>query len=278
MLRKDFIVVKRYRHYDKDRAIVLSCFGSVVEQQKYLDLKKFIEEKFNGIDIFISFSSRMVLKKLAKEGDVYKNLPQVLADVDILGYKRIIVASINLFPTDEHDYIGSIAEGFQNFSLSKIMLTDAILTKAKETTKFLVDLNEKIQKADTANLFIIHGTPNLDNPGIASIKYCEDLLKDLGENNYSCSLEGASPFYAVKDSLVAKWKEKGYKNIQIVPMLLVSGNHFEKDMVEIKEELGSDFNVFIAPSLTESEKFNLIETEKVREIILKNIEESIEKI
>ncbi|MCV6606686.1 MAG: sirohydrochlorin cobaltochelatase, partial [Campylobacterales bacterium] len=271
-------IIKRYRHYNKDRAIILSCFGSVVQQQKYLELKSFIEEQFEDIDVFIAFSSRMVIKKLAKKGEEYKNLPQVLADVDMLGYKKIVVASINLFPTDEHDYISSIVDGFKNFSLSHIKLTKAVLTKAKDTTKFLMELSEAVKKEETANLFIIHGTPDLDNAGIASIKYAEDMLADLSPNNYSCSLEGAHPFYAVKDSLVAKWKEKGIKNIQVVPLLLVSGNHFVKDMVEIRDELSEDFNVGIAPSLTKSENFNLIEMESVRKIIKTNISEKLKQV
>ncbi|HHB93552.1 MAG TPA: cobalt chelatase, partial [Campylobacterales bacterium] len=77
--------MKRYRHYKSDKAIILACFGSVIEQDMYLDLKSEVEEKFKGVDVFLSFSSRMVLKDLHKRGMDYKNLPQVLADVDMLG-------------------------------------------------------------------------------------------------------------------------------------------------------------------------------------------------
>ena len=77
--------MKRYRHYNKDKAIILSCFGSVVSYKLYEELKKRVEEEFKECDVFISFGSRMVIKKLKKEGVEYKNLPQVLADVDMLG-------------------------------------------------------------------------------------------------------------------------------------------------------------------------------------------------
>ena len=40
--------MKRYRHYNKDKAIVLSCFGSVIEQNKYLELKKLVAKKFHN--------------------------------------------------------------------------------------------------------------------------------------------------------------------------------------------------------------------------------------
>ena len=77
--------MKRYRHYDKGTAVILSCFGSVVEQKLYEDLKSAMQESFEGVDFFISFSSRMVLKELAARGMEYRNLPQVLADTDRAG-------------------------------------------------------------------------------------------------------------------------------------------------------------------------------------------------
>ena len=101
--------MKRFRHYNKKRAIVLACFGSVIEQQKYLDLENKIIEKFPDCDVFTSFSSRMVIKLLKKKkNEEYKNLPQTLADIDMLGYKHISVVSINIFPTDEHEVLKSL--------------------------------------------------------------------------------------------------------------------------------------------------------------------------
>ena len=121
--------MKRYRHYKQDKAIVLSCFGSIIDQDKYLDLKKLVEENFEQYEVFLSFSSRMVIKKLAQDGVIYKNLPQTLADIDMLGYRNIIVVSVNLFPTDEHQVIKNIVKGFKKFSPANIRYTNAILTK-----------------------------------------------------------------------------------------------------------------------------------------------------
>jgi len=259
--------MKRYRHYKKERAIVLSCFGSVVEQQKYLDLKNVVEEKFPQSDVFLSFSSRMVLKHVKKQGLEYKNLPQVLADVDLDGYKHIVVSSINIFPTDEHAFLQNIVKGFNNFSLSHIRCSDAILTKTKETTLFLKKLDETISRLDVANLYIIHGTPRLEMQGIDSISYAHNFLEEINDSNYACSLEGAYPFYAMKDTLIKKMKKDGVKKIQIVPMLLVSGNHYKKDMFEIKEELSGDFEIDIVKSTTNSDRFNLIEVEDIKKMI-----------
>jgi len=266
--------MKRYRHYNKKRAIVLACFGSVIEQQKYLDLKKVIEEKFSDCDVFLSFSSRMVLKHLQKEGEEFKNLPQVLADVDMLGYKHIVVSSINIYPTDEHEFLKKIVNGFKSFSLASINYTNAILTKTNDTTKFLKDLNTQVSKDDIANLYIIHGTPRLDTAGIDSINYTGEFLELIDEKNFACSLEGAFPYGDIKDALKSKMKKAGVKKVQVIPLLLVSGNHYIKDMHEIKDDLADTFESSITETLTKSKYFNLIELPMVEKIIIKNIQET----
>ena len=267
--------MKRFRHYNKKRAIVLACFGSVIEQQKYLDLENKIVDKFPDCDVFTSFSSRMVIKLLKKKkNEEYKNLPQTLADIDMLGYKHVCVVSINIFPTDEHEVLKKIVDGFKNFSLANIICTNALLTKTKDTTAFLKDLNEQISKDDTANLYVIHGTPRLDTIGIDSISYSASFLELISKNNFTCSLEGAYPYSEINDVIKLKIEELGFKKVQVVPLLLVSGNHYINDMFEIKEDLEEKFESSIVSSLTQSEQFNLIELPMIQSIIEKNIQDS----
>ena len=273
------MALKRYRHYNRKRAIVLACFGSVIEQQKYMDLKEVVEEKFPDTKVFISFSSRMVIKMLKKQKkEVYKNLAQTLADVDMEGYKHVVVSSINIYPTDEHEMLKKIVDGFKHFSMANIKCTNAILTKTKETTLFLKDLNEKVTKEDTANLYIIHGTPKLDTIGIDSISYTKEYLELISDNNYACSLEGALPYPHIKDALKLKMQKAGVKKVQVIPLLLVSGNHYIKDMFEIKDDLSDMFESSIVESKSASKDFNLIELEKVQEIILSEIQESFKML
>ncbi len=270
--------MKRYRHHTRDKAIVLACFGSVIEQQMYLDLKAEVEAKFEGVDVFLSFSSRMVLKNLQQRGLPYKNLPQVLADVDMLGYRNIVVASINLFPTDEHMVLGRIVSGFSHFSLANIRATKAILHKTKESSLALKALDDAVTQEGVANLYVIHGVPVLDLAGLSAVEYTEAFLSRVGVQNYTCSLEGAFPYYAIKERLIEQMKREGVKRLQIVPLLLVSGNHYRKDMIEITQELGEEFETQIVPTQTQSERFNLIELERIRAIIMQNITEEIVKL
>lgn len=276
--------MKRYRHYNKGTAIILSCFGSVIEQEKYLAFEKFIQESFADTPVFTAFSSKMVIKELAKNGEVYKNLPQVMADVDMEGFKRYIVVSVNIFPTDEHEVLTRMVKGFKNFSLANIRYTNPLLQKSKETSNYLNFLDAKIREknSDIINLYIIHGVPVLNLGGLEAVNYTSNFLKMINEKNLACSLEGEFPFFAIKDAikrdiLKLTGGDKSAK-VQIVPMLLVSGNHYDKDMKEICEEVGDYCDASIVDSFTQDKKFNLIEQEEVREIFRENISIELQKL
>jgi len=275
--------MKRYRHYDKESAIILSCFGSVIEQEKYLAFEEFVKQSFPNIDVFTAFSSKMVIKELAKQGQVYKNLPQVMADVDMLGYKRYVIASVNIFPTDEHEVLIKMVQGFQNFSLAHIRYTNPLLQKTKESSIYLKQLDEKIRQntPEAINLYIIHGVPVLNLAGLEAVKYTSEFLQLINENNLTCSLEGEFPFFAIKDAIKREILKRanGEKiKVNIVPMLLVSGNHYDNDMKEICDEVATYADAQLVESFTQDEKFNLIEQEEVREIFRKNIEIELIKV
>jgi len=275
--------MKRYRHYNKETAIILSCFGSVIEQDKYFSFQEYVKEQFEGIPVFTAFSSKMVIKELAKEGKVYKNLPQVMADVDMEGYKRYVVVSVNIFPTDEHEVLVRMVKGFKNFSLANIRYTNPLLYKTKETSLYLKNLDAQIRQEDEniINLYVIHGVPVLNLGGLESVSYTADFLKMINKNNLTCSLEGEFPFYAVKDAIKAQILERIKENpklkVQVVPMLLVSGNHYFKDMIEISEEIGEYCDSSIVKPLDNTTKFNLLGQDVVREIFRENIAVEIQK-
>jgi len=276
--------MKRYRHYNKETAIILSCFGSVIEQDKYFEFEKYIQTAFPDFPVFTAFSSKMVIKALAKEGKVYKNLPQVMADVDMEGYKRYIVASINIFPTDEHEVLIRMVKGFREFSLAHIRYTNALFTKTKETSNYLNFLDGTIRQKDPEciNLYIIHGVPVLNLAGLESVNYVSGFLERINKRNISCSLEGEYPFFAIKDAIKEEILAitQGSREIQvnIIPLLLVSGNHYDKDMREIANEVATYANADIVGSINSDVKFNLLGQKEVREIFRDNIALEIKKM
>ena len=273
--------MKRLRHYDKGTVIVLSCFGSVVEQQRYLQLQQRIAELYPNCAVRVAFSSKMVVKKLAQQDEHYKILPQVLADLDMEGFKRILVVSCYLYPTDEHQQMCNMIQGFCQFSLAKIEHTPAIMHHTGNTSNILAALNERFNSDCDVNLFVNHGAPWIDNSGHQAIHYCDSMLQRLSAKNFSCSLEGAWPFHLVADSLKGDMQkivaDKPQLKLRLIPMLLVSGNHFDNDLTEIKQQLEPAFDVTIAAPI-DGAKFCLLDMPEISAVIEQQIADGLVRV
>ncbi|SHO54659.1 sirohydrochlorin cobaltochelatase [Vibrio quintilis] len=269
--------MKRLRHYTRGTAIVLSCFGSVVEQQRYQALMHQVQQRYPQAEVRIAVSSRMVIKKLAEKGQACQHLPAVLADLDMAGYQRILVVSCYLFPTDEHKQVGQIVEGFQQFSLSAIDTTPAIIHHTHRANALLAGLNQRFAQGSDINLFVHHGAPYLDNPGHQAISYCDTFLSQLSAKNISCSLEGAMPFELLKSAIQSRVKAETKPVLRIIPLLLVSGNHFVNDMAEIKAQLSAWCDVHIAEG-AQGESFHLLSLEAVTDIIFTQIDQGLTRL
>jgi sirohydrochlorin cobaltochelatase len=256
----------------------------VIEQEKYFAFEKYIQQQFQDIPVFTAFSSKMVIKALAKKGKTYKNLPQVMADVDMQGYKRYIVVSVNIFPTDEHEVLTRMVKGFREFSLANIRYTNALLTKTKETSNYLNFLDATIRHntPEAINLYIIHGVPVLNLAGLEAVNYVSGFLQRINPKNITCSLEGEYPFFALKDAIkreiLTLTQGSQESQVNIVPLLLVSGNHYDNDMKEIADEVSNYANANIVDSINEDEKFNLLGQKEVREIFVENIKVELTKL
>lgn len=270
--------MKRLRHYNQGTAIVLSCFGSVVEQTRYEQVAEHVQSNHPDALVRIATSSKMVIKKLANQDVACHSLPQVLADLDTKGYQRILVVSVYLFPTDEHRYLTSIVDGFKQFSLAHIEQTPAIMHHSQHTSRLIGALHQRFVSDNGFNLYVHHGAPLLDNPGHQSIHYSDSLLGKLSPRNFTCSLEGAWPFDLVKDEICSQIKaqaEAGMKpQLTLVPLLLVSGNHFVKDMQAIKSELDDQFDVSIAKPV-QGDKFCMLDMPELISIMDKQINEGL---
>ena len=267
--------MKRLRHYTQGTAIVLSCFGSVVEQKRYQQLLEQTQSRYPNCEVRLAISSRMVIKKLAHKGEVHQHLPAVLATLDLEGYQRILVVSCYLFPTDEHKQVELITQGFKQFSLAAIDHTPAIIHHTHCATDLLASLNERFSTGSDINLFVHHGAPYLDNAGHQAITYCDTLLSQLSPKNISCSLEGATPFHLIKSALKNTITEGQKKpKLRIVPLLLVSGNHFVNDMAAIKAQLEDVCEVELAHA-DDASSFNLLSLPEVTDIIFKQIDHGL---
>lgn len=268
--------MKRLRHYNKGSAIVLSCFGSVTQVERYNALAKRIQELYPNIDVRIALTSRMVIKKLARKEQEYQHLPLVLAQLDLEGFQRILVVPVYLFPTDEYLQIQKTVAGFREFSLSNIEITPAIIHDTHNANALMHAIHERFSEDIDANIFICHGAPYIDNTGHQAIAYVDTMLSKLSYKNNTCTLEGAWAYDYIAPQLIQKieQQDKAKADVRLIPLLLVSGNHFENDVHGIKEQLEERFNVTVAQPI-KGDSYCLLDEPQVQLIIDKQISDGL---
>ncbi|EKE03411.1 MAG: hypothetical protein ACD_20C00207G0008 [uncultured bacterium] len=274
--------MKRLRHYDKDLAVVLSVFGSSDDSamEQYLQLQEEVKQKLpDDMDVRIAISSRTVLKKLEQKGQKYYTLPEQLANLDRLGHRKVIVSSVNVFPTEEHRYLERIVDAFRSIS-DRYEITVPLFTKSKKTNEFLDYLDSELRaKYNAANvIYVAHGAPNLNSSGSQSFAYARDYLKLLNPRNFFYTIEGSYPYK--KEFFMQELEKLGpvdnTDTILVVPLLLVAGVHNKNDIQEIKEELSEKFDkVQIPTDFLSSGAFSLLKLQKTREYFVDEIANSI---
>ncbi|WP_153914571.1 sirohydrochlorin cobaltochelatase [Shewanella sp. TC10] len=267
--------MKRQRHYQQGRALILCCFGSVVAQERYQQLLQQAQARYPDYDVRLAVSSRMVIKKY--QGDTLQTLPQVLAQLDANGHRQIVVASVYLFPTAEHQQLLDTVAGFYQFSLSRIVATPALLQPVNSANAILTELYNTIRQPDSHNLFIHHGAPDLAHSGYSAIWYSQQLLEQMSAQNHSCSLEGANPFSLVKQHLNQQLQTAKASKIQLVPMLLVSGNHFVNDVQKIASELDENTTTEVA-KINDDNTFCLLDLPQTIQTLWKHIDTEFNKL
>ncbi len=276
--------MERFKYYNKELAVLLAVYGSAAidAQKQYQDFIDQVKSRLpKDVEVRMSFTSRDVLNKFDKEGNRYYSPVQQLAALDREGYKKVVVASVNLFPADEHTYLIDVVNGFKRISYTKYELTDPLFTKTNKTNKFLSRLDKELRAHfDSRNIvYIAHGSPNLDAVGTESFLYIRGYLNELNHSNYFHCIDGVFPFR--KEVILQDIEEQNAvdKDVLFVPLFMVTGNHFKNDIHKIKEDLSIDLDsLTIAENFQSEGGFAILKYPRAIDYYIEQIQEAIEKL
>ena len=121
---------------------------------------------------------------------------------------------------------------------------------------------------EDATLIMAHGTPH---PGNAYYSVIQDRIEKLGMNNvFVYSVEGRPNL----DDVIPKLKAKGFKNVTLMPIMMVAGDHANNDMAgddpdshkSILTKAGFKVNTYI---------HGLVENENVRALYIQRANEAL---
>lgn len=216
-------------------AILVMTFGTTFTdtRAKTIDaVESAIQKQYPDIPVFEAYTSHIIIDRVkAKEGIQKLTPEEAFAKLKEEGYTRVAVVSLDIIPGMEYDY-NAIATKMQLSNFKKLSLATPLMYfqgtegEADQVVDFLNALSSQLPKMgkNDATLIMAHGTPH---PANAYYSVIQDRLHQLGMNNvFVYSVEGRPNL----EDVIPKLKNGGYKNVTLMPIMMVAGDHANNDM------------------------------------------------
>lgn len=225
---------------DKDAILVMS-FGTTFKDTR----GKTIDATVNAIKaahpdtkVVVAFTSHIIIDRIkANEGIEYPTPEKALEQLKKDGYTRVALTSLDIIPGMEYDYKEAVFNLHKNDFKKMTIGTPLMYWQGQEgqedditaTMQAVSSQFPKLGKKD-AVLLMAHGTPH---PANAYYAVMQDRLNELGYDNvFIYSVEG----WPHLDTVIPQLKAKKIKNITLMPLMMVSGDHANNDMAGAEED------------------------------------------
>ena len=225
---------------DKD-ALVIMSFGTTFKdtRAKTIDATvAAIQKKLPNVKVVTAYTSHIIIDRIkANEGIEIPTPEKALAELKKEGYTRIALASLDIIPGMEYNYKTAIynmyRDQFKKMTMGLPLMywqgqeeqrDDVMATVEAMSTQF-----PKMEK-DDAVLIMAHGTPDPSNAYYAVVQTRLDRLNPGKTHIYT--VEG----WPALDDVIPKLKEDGVKNVTLMPMMMVAGDHANNDMAGDEED------------------------------------------
>lgn len=253
------------------KAILLIYFGSANKnavEECIFSFQNEIKEKFNNEYLVLNaFSSKTLISILKKKEQIsIFHTEEALEYLKLEGYTDIIVQPMQVMAGIEYTEIENIASSYKD-DFKSIKIGKALLGYEKEELlkacdRVIKSIYNDIDKNKTT-IIVGHGSKSLADEVYFVL---EDRFEKLGYKNIIVgTLEGKKSL----ESILIELKSKNIKSVDIMPFLLIPGNHMKKD-IELsdnswKAKIGKE-NI-----KTQVKMKSLLEYEKIKEIYIKQL-------
>lgn len=165
-----------------------------------------------------AFTSRIIMKKLRRQGVEIDSETEALDKLRAQGYDEILLASTHIIPGHEYDLVRAAAEGL---AISRPLLSD------EEDLAWMAGLLAAIAEEEDRTLVVMgHGTDHAADETYAALR------RKLPENVRLACVEGAHSL----DEILPALENKLDKRITLMPLMLVAGDHARNDLAGDQED------------------------------------------
>ena len=225
---------------DKD-AIVVMSFGTTFKETRAKTIEatvKAISAAHPGVKVVMAFTSHIIIRRIeAKEGIRYPTPEEALVQLRAEGYTRVALVSLDVIPGMEYKYNVGVFNNYKN-EFKKMTCSTSLMywhgqkNQADDVAETIEAFATQFPKQgkDDAVLIMAHGTPDIAD---AYYSVIQAKLDEAGYKNvYVYTVEG----WPTLETVLPKLKANGIKNITLMPMMMVAGNHVNSDMAGDDED------------------------------------------
>jgi len=215
----------------KGPAILLVTFGTSVPsaQVAFVNIEKQVKAVFPDSEIRWAYTSKIIRKKLAKNGTNIDSPETALARLMDDGYTKVVVQSLHMIPGEEFHEVLTNAKLFEQMAggFKKVVVSYPLLSSDEAMEKvikaLIATVIPKERKTDEAVVLMGHGTHHPSDAIYSALMY---KMQKLDANMYIGTVGGHPTFNEVKEMLV----KKGIKKAYLIPFMTVAGDHAMNDM------------------------------------------------
>ena len=222
-------------------AIVVMSFGTTYKENRAKTIEATVQDiqaAHPGVKVVTAFTSHIIIDRIAKnEGINYPTPEQALDQLKAEGYTRIALVSLDVIPGMEYDYDKAVFHHYKKNFKKMTLATSLIYWQGQEEQDddiqdFIKALFTEIKKpsGNDAVLILAHGTPHIAN---AYYSVIQAKLDEMGyKNAFIYTVEG----WPSLETVIPKLKANKVKNVTLVPMMMVAGDHANNDMAGDEED------------------------------------------
>ena len=233
-----------------EKELLVVSFGTSFNASRAADIggvEKALQAANPDWSVRRAFTAQIIINHVqARDGEKIDNMDQALERAVKNGVKKLVVQPTHLMHGAEYDEltetVNSYKDKFESIKIAEPLLGEvgadatainedkaavakAITAEAVKTAEY--DSLDAAAEDSTAFVFMGHGTSHT-----AKISYSQmqAQMEQLGYKNVFIGTVEGEPEDTSCESVIAKVKDAGYKNVILRPLMVVAGDHANNDM------------------------------------------------
>jgi sirohydrochlorin cobaltochelatase len=222
-----------YAHGDKrpmKKGILLVAFGTTVPEAQisFDNIEQSVKKGLPGVPVYWSYTSRIIIKKMAKEGKHLATPAEALAKMMRENFTHVVVQSLHTAPGAEfHSMLKNVHKfAGMDKGIKKVLVGYPLMATSEDVqwvAEAIIKVIPKERKKKEGVVLVGHGTHHPANVYYAALAY---HLQRLDSNVFLGTLEG----WPGIDDIKADLKKRRFKRVYLMPFMSVAGDHARNDM------------------------------------------------